>query len=542
MAHQKIQVPPDSTGKQVWHRVEVIVTYDNGTIDFSIGDTVVGETSGFYGSILHIDGTTATGEIHVLLNSESVEQVTDGENLQVESVTYATANGTITNSNKYYIPQTMLQGANNTANSTYVDQYGALYTRGKDGHFSFDAFGNQNSEGNIVLGQHLFRYGLDLTHSTITTSGGGTLTHNVSIPACVFSTGLTFGDRSQYSTDKYFHMDPGHSTQIAVAGYIGDSGKTGVTRKWGYYDDEEGCYFELTGTTLYIVVKNSHTGYEYKIPQSQWNGDRVNGAGGSKNLSGYDLDLTKTNVYIIEFQNAAGYVFFKVMTDQGIATVHTFPMVNNFTGSVTGHHLLHLPFRAEQYNTSSVGSTSEAYLTGYIILQSTSDYSVKRRANSVELDLVDIAGDGDYHALATVHMNKQFIQTNGNPVAENRSLVVPQDIQIYASGGPISVAACINPTMDGTETWAVSASNLVIDTTGDYSDIGKVVQYNMVKDGEIWRFDHLTDGGGIRENSPMLTRKADIDATPMYVGIAIKSITNVPVKVSATISWYEVGA
>ena len=541
MAHQSIRIPPDSTGKKIWHRLEVLINYDNGTIDFEIGDKITCVTSGLNGSVLHIDGTTASGTIHVLLDAESVEQVIDGENIQVESVTHATVNGTIVDGDKYYIPQVQIQGSNNTANSSYVDQYGSLYMRGKDGHFSFDAFGNMNSQGSITLGHHAFKYGLDLTHSTITTSGGGTVTHNSDIPACVFSTGLSSGDRAQYSTDKYFHFDPGHSAQLAVAGWLGDSGKTGLVRKWGYYDDHEGCWFELNGTTLYIVVKNSQTGYEYKIPQSSWNGDRLNGEGGQKNLSNFDLDVTKTNVYIIEFQNASGYIFFKVVTDSGIVTCHTFPLINNFSNTATGKHLLNLPFRAEQYNSSGVVSTSEAYLTGYVMLQSTGDFSVKRRGKSIEVDAIAVT-DTSYKALATIRMNKKWIDHSGSVGnTENRSMVVPQDIQVYASGGDISIAAVINPTLDGTETWGVSASNLEFDLTGDYTSLGNVVQYNMVKAGEIWRYDHLPEGGGIRENSPALMRKADINVAPMLVGFAVKKLGASDANVSVTISWYEIG-
>lgn len=537
MTHQYIRVPPDSTGKKVFHKVEVLLNYNNGTIDFSVGETVRGVTSGLFGTILKIDGTTSTGALHVLLDIESPEQVVNGENLQIDSVTYATVNGVITES--YHIPQIQIQGANDTRNSTYVDQYGSLLVRGKDGHFSFDALGNTNSEGNIVLGSHDFKYSIDSEHHTVTLSGAGTVTHNIDIPAAVFSTGLTSGDRAQYSTDRYFIHDPGHSAQIAIAGWIGDTGKENVVRKWGYFDDDEGVWFELNGTTLYTVVKNSN-GTEVRTPQSQWNGDRLDGSGGYKNLSEYDLDITKTNIYIIEWQNAVGYVFFKVLTSQGIVVVHTFPMVNYFSGTVTGKQLLHLPFRAEQYNTGIAASTSELYLVGYVLLQSTSEFNVNRDGKSIEFDNISVT-DTSYHALATIRMNKKQV-VHGSVVSgiDNRSIAVPQDIQVFVSGGPVSIAAVINPTLNGSETWSVSASNLEFDVTADYTNLGKVVQYNIVNGGEVWRFDHLPEGGGIRENSPMLHRKADINAEPMLVGFAAKKLST-NAKVSVTISWYELG-
>ena len=155
-------------------------------------------------------------------------------------------------------------------------------------------------------------------------------------------------------------MDQGHSAQTVSALYLGDTGKANVKRRWGYYDDEEGAWFELDGTTLYIVVKISHLGgYEYRIPQSQWNGDRVNGEGGQRNLSRFNLDLTKTNLYSIQWQNAVGYIFFRVITDTGIVTCHVFPMLNYFTGTNTGRHTMELPMRWEQYNSGISVSTSE---------------------------------------------------------------------------------------------------------------------------------------------------------------------------------------
>ena len=71
MAHQMIRVPPDSTGKKVFHRVEVLLPYDNGTVDFSEGDKVTGVTSGLIGTVLHIDGITASGTIHILLDASA---------------------------------------------------------------------------------------------------------------------------------------------------------------------------------------------------------------------------------------------------------------------------------------------------------------------------------------------------------------------------------------------------------------------------------------------------------------------------------------
>ena len=543
MAHQSIRIPPDSTGKKIFHKLEVLINYDNGTVDFSLGDTVVGFTSGLTGSIMHIDGNTAAGTIHVTLDIESPEQVIDGENLQVGGVTYATADGTIADGDKYFLPQVQIQGGNNTSQSASVDQYGQLYIRGAAGAFSFDSFGFLNAQGSSLLTEIQFQYGLDIDHYSQVVSGSGSVSRNPVLPACVLSCGTSSGDIARFIQDRYNHMDQAHPVEYATAIYFGDAGKENVVRRWGYYDDTQGAWFELDGTTLNIVVKIAHLGgYEYRIPQAAWNGDRCDGSGGAKNLSKYNIDITKTNIYSIQFQNAVGYIFFRLITDTGIVLCHVFPQINYFTGTSTGSRVMKLPMRWEQYNSGLASGISQMYVLGAVFFQYTDDYRVKRRGRSIEVDALPVT-DTSYHALATIKMNKKYVGGDGSTVldTENRSLVVPQDIQIWASGGPVSIASVINPTLNGSETFSVSASNLEFDVTGDYTSLGKVVQYNIVQDGEVWRYDHLPEGGGIRAESPMLTRRHKINSQPMLVGFAAKKLSSKDVNVSVTISWYEVG-
>jgi hypothetical protein len=217
-------------------------------------------------------------------------------------------------------------------------------------------------------------------------------------------------------------------------------------------------------------------------------------------------------------------------------------MLNYFTGTNTGKRTMELPMRWEQYNSGAAGSTSEMYIMGAVLLQAADEYTVKRKGKSIEVNGLNVTDASNYHALATIKMNKVYVQNDGTSSGiDNRSVVVPHDIQIWASGGPVSVAAVINPTLNGSETFSVSAGNLEFDVTGDYTDIGRAVQYIMLKDGDVYNYDHLKEGGGIRENSPMLNRRHKIGATPMLVGFVAKKLTAADVKVSVAIAWFEVG-
>ena len=53
----------------------------------------------------------------------------------------------------------------------------------------------------------------------------------------------------------------------------------------------------ITSPSFAFVTKTVDT----KIPQSQWNLDRMNGVGGSANLSGFNLDLSKMQMFYIDY-------------------------------------------------------------------------------------------------------------------------------------------------------------------------------------------------------------------------------------------------
>jgi hypothetical protein len=67
-----------------------LIGYDGGTSDFSVGDTVVGESSGAQGVVREIIGDTTSGEL--VLHTWNGTSFSDNENLQVSSVTYAQSN------------------------------------------------------------------------------------------------------------------------------------------------------------------------------------------------------------------------------------------------------------------------------------------------------------------------------------------------------------------------------------------------------------------------------------------------------------------
>jgi len=127
---------------------------------------------------------------------------------------------------------------------------------------------------------------------------------------------------------------------------------------WGYYDDNNGFFWELNGTTLYIVLRSNSTGsvVDTKVAQEDFSFDKLDGTGSI----GFNLDITKGNIYFIDFQwLGAGRVKFGVVESQG-SRLNAHIIENANINPVYPYtRTASLPLRVEQFNTGAAASTSE---------------------------------------------------------------------------------------------------------------------------------------------------------------------------------------
>ena len=81
MSVNNVRVPPDSTGKRIHIKHNMEVDYVSGTIPFQIGDIVTGATSGVIGTVVKVEGTTATGEVYLVHNHDTPDVWSSGERI-----------------------------------------------------------------------------------------------------------------------------------------------------------------------------------------------------------------------------------------------------------------------------------------------------------------------------------------------------------------------------------------------------------------------------------------------------------------------------
>lgn len=196
---------------------------------------------------------------------------------------------------------------------------------------NLDAFSRLRiSEPYSIFTSSLVSESGDTSFETFIVSGGS-ITYNSEKSEIQFSVS-TSGDRIVRQQHGYNFYQPGKSQLSILTGVFGTP-TTDVIKRIGYYDDNDGLFFQLSGNTFGVNLRTSTSGsaVDTFIPQSEWNIDTLN-SGSTLNPSGKHLDITKTNIYIIQFQwLGVGRVIFCLDIDGVIQPVHEFLNANNKT-------------------------------------------------------------------------------------------------------------------------------------------------------------------------------------------------------------------
>ena len=127
-------------------------------------------------------------------------------------------------------------------------------------------------------------------------------------------------------TFRRFNYQPGKSTLVLMTGVLDLSGGgAGVERRIGYFDDDNGCFFEDDAGVIGVTVRSNVTAspVDATVAQADWNLDTVDGAAGAKNPSGVTVDWSKAQIFVIDFQwLSVGRVRFGVEIDGVPIYVH----------------------------------------------------------------------------------------------------------------------------------------------------------------------------------------------------------------------------
>lgn len=187
------------------------------------------------------------------------------------------------------------------------------------------------------------------------TSGTGSVTHNVNESTLTLSVANN-GDRVIRQSRLYTRYQPGKSFLVFLTGIINNnSNGVNTESRLGYFDDNNGFYFEYSNDTIYIVKRSYTSGIveNTKISQSEWNIDTMDGNG----ISGINIDFSKFLIYTINFSwLGAGIVDIGIFYSGIHQIVHRFNHIDLTKPYITTPNL---PSRFEIISTSDTNGTGQ---------------------------------------------------------------------------------------------------------------------------------------------------------------------------------------
>lgn len=205
-----------------------------------------------------------------------------------------------------------------------------------------DAFGRQRISEPFTLGDYKHLYGIDPNFIDYA-GNGGAITFVKNKACCTMTTTSNPASFIVHQTKFYHHYMPGKS-QVIMSSINFGAAQTNVTKRTGYFDDNDGIYFEQAGDgTLSWVVRSFVSGapVEVRKTQAEWNINTVPW-----------LDITKTQLVAIDFQwLGVGRVRVGFAHDGDIVYVHEFLHSNNLPTVYMSNP--NLPVRCEIRNTGT---------------------------------------------------------------------------------------------------------------------------------------------------------------------------------------------
>jgi hypothetical protein len=193
---------------------------------------------------------------------------------------------------------------------------------------SSDAFGRYRVSTIFPLFESKQLYQQDTVYWTTSTVGtGAAVTFDGTFSSNTLTSGTTATSLAGIQTRTYWPYSPGKSQQFHMTGcFFGTNAN--VIKRLGAFDENNGVFFMVSGTAgLSVNVRTNTSGavVDTTVLQAAFNVDRLDGTG----PSGYNLDLTKSQIFYIDYQwLAVGRIRYGVSVGKTIVICHVIDNVN----------------------------------------------------------------------------------------------------------------------------------------------------------------------------------------------------------------------
>jgi hypothetical protein len=335
---------------------------------------------------------------------------------------------------------------------------------------------------------------------------------------------LTAGKRVR-QTKRRFNYSSGKSLLIIQTSQL-TMPQTGITARVGYFDDENGIYFESQNGLINVVLRSYTTGsvVERRVVNTDWNIDSMDGNG----ASGISIDPAKTQILYIDIEwLGVGRVRMGFVVDGIVYYCHEYLNTNRL--DTVYMSTANLPIRYEIENDGTGGAASIQHICSTVIsegggLVGTGINHLHTNGNST----VNCATAGITYVLFSLRLKATHLDANVIPLKVG-CLLTTTDYGFYCLH--------INPTITGTLTYTDRDNSAVQIANGNGT---QTLTGGLEYDGEYITSDNKGNSGLTSVDNAILIG-ANIDGTRdiLVVGFTPFGSGTVNAQVSALLSWKE---
>jgi hypothetical protein len=256
----------------------------------------------------------------------------------------------------------------------------------------------------------------------------------------LMTVGSTIGDKVVRQTKRILPYVPGRENEICM-NFILEAQTSGIRQRLGMFDETAGLFLEDDGANYSVVVRKNTAGgvVETRIARANWNGDKLDGTGGS----GITLDLSRIQTIVFEYNWFSGHAEIKFIIGNYAHSIHQFEFNNAIEAVYINSPFL--PIRWEIENTGGTAGSHVLAVGSYATLSEAGTVPLGVK-NTVITPLTGIncSSANTFYPILSIRLRSSRI----------KGTVLPLSFQVAAlDNAPIFYKVLLNPTLTGATTW-----------------------------------------------------------------------------------------
>jgi hypothetical protein len=286
--------------------------------------------------------------------------------------------------------------------------------------------------------------------ATTAVTGSGATTYNLNRASTSLTVGAAAGTAIRQTKSRAIYQ--AGKSLLVFQTFVRAPGQANLRQRVGYFDDKNGLFSQLSGTTL-SLVKRSYVGgsaSDTVVPQASWNLDTM--GAGALNPSGITLDISKAQILIMDLEwLGVGRVRIGFVVNGLIYYVHQFLHANVISSVYCSNP--NLPLRWEIEALAGItGTASLESICGSV--NSEGGYEVTGltagadRGNTVRTLATTVVGE-----LVAVRMQSAF--------TEYATAFMQMLSMLASSSTNFRWMLVLNPTETGAGAWTAVTSSIM---------------------------------------------------------------------------------